>query len=605
MTFSIPRDKVTEIKNSVDILEIISETVILRKAGRNYQGLCPFHAEKTPSFTVNPGKQIFHCFGCGEGGDVIGYVMKREGMSFPEALRSVAKRGGIEVPSVELSAAEQQRLGERERLFSVNRLALQYFESNLRGSAGKGARDYLNKRGLARETIDQFNIGFAAEGWDLLARFLRLKKVPSQLGERAGLLRPRKQQTGYYDLFRNRIIFPIFDSGSRVIGFGGRVMDASLPKYLNSPETPVYNKKSSLYGLHAARAESRAAEVIHVVEGYLDLLALHQNGIRNAVATLGTSLSMEHVRIIKGLIGTAGQVILVFDSDNAGIKAAERSVEVFSKGFVDARILVLPKGHDPDSFLLAFGADAFREAASGALSIIAFLMTTAIRRHGLSTEGKVRIVRELEGTLAAVEDGIARALHIRELSERIGVEEAAIMERVKAAGAGRAAGGQRPPGERMQGTIADQKRFPPMGAHRRMERRIIAMMLQFPTILPKVREAGLLDSFEDEGLKRIGERILMALGGDTGVGGASVAEILTGLGETDLERTAVSLAIGDDPWDREGCEKLIRQFVENRKVNDRKLLQRIRSAEEAGDHDLVMRLQMQLLKEKKALAHSK
>jgi DNA primase len=602
LALSIPRDKVAEIKNSVDILEIVSETVILKKAGKNYQGLCPFHAEKTPSFTVNPGKQIFYCFGCGEGGDVLGYLMKREGLSFPEALRSVAKRGGVEVPAAELSPAEKHRLGERERLFSLNGLVMQYFEDKLRSDAGRDARAYLKRRSLSQETIERFHIGFAPEGWDLLARFLLSKRVPAALGEKAGLVRPRKQQSGHYDIFRNRIMFPIWDSGSRVIGFGGRVMDDALPKYLNSPETPVYNKRGSLYGLHFARTESRAAEAIHVVEGYMDLLALHQNGICNAVATLGTSLSREHVRILKGLIGKTGHVILVFDSDNAGIKAAERSVEVFSKEFVDARVLVLPKGHDPDSFLVEFGADAFREAATGALSIVPFLITTAVRRHGLSTEGKVRVVSELAGTLAAVDDGIARSLHIRELAERIGVDEAAIMERVRAAGSdhsgvmGPSAAG---------GGGSQEKRGNPRGAVRsvtdsRMERRIIAMMFQFSDILPRVKEEGVLDLFEDELLRRIGERILETTPGEGG-GGSTAADVISSLGDADLERTAASLAIGEDPWDRAGCEKFIRQFVGNRRGNDRKLLQRIRTAEKAGDYELVMRL----LKEKQALAQCK
>jgi DNA primase len=338
----------------------------------------------------------------------------------------------------------------------------------------------------------------------------------------------------------------------------------------------------------------------------MDLLALHQNGVGNAVATLGTSLSREHVRILKGAIGKAGHVILVFDSDNAGIKAAERSVEVFSKEFVDARILVLPKGHDPDSFLMEFGVDAFREGASHALSIVSFLTDTAIKRHGLSTEGKVRIISELAGALAAVEDGIARSLHIRELSERVGVEEAAIMERVRAAGSARSgAGGPSAPAAASGGGKTNPAAPPLMGTGSRMERQIIAMMFQFSDILPRVKEEGLLDLFEDDQLRRIGEQILMPDARDMQSAGRMTADVISGLGDPELERMAASLAIGDDPWGQEGCEKLIRQFVGNRKGRDRKVLQRIRAAEKAGDHALVMRLQTELLREKQALAQLK
>lgn len=605
----IPEDKVSEIKNAVDILDIVSETVILKKAGQNHQGLCPFHVEKTPSFTVSQAKQMFYCFGCGAGGNVFSFLMKKEGMTFPEALQVVSRRCGIELPTRNLSAEQKQQMSERENLLTVNGLALEFFRKNLEGSGGYPARMYLEKRGLTGDVIDRFQIGFAPDGWDGLVRFFHTKNVPTPLGEKVGLLKPRKDGSGHYDSFRNRIVFPIFDISNRVIGFGGRVMDDSLPKYLNSPESPVYNKRRSLYGLHASRAESRLRGSVFVVEGYFDLLALHQNKIFNSVATLGTALTPEQVQILRrGFIGSTGHIVLVYDSDEAGIKAAERSIEVFTKGFVvESRILVLPKGHDPDSFLLAFGADAFLERASSALAIMPFLMEAAVKRHGVSTEGKIRIVSELTGALASIEDGMARALHVRDLAERIGVDEAAVMEKVNTAyaaglrGDGRAQRQDPKAGIPATANPEKEKTMRPLPESSRLEQQIISMMFQFPDILEEIRNRNLLNLFEDTALRYIGESILNRTAGGSGKGQRLAADLMTSIENQDVRDLAASLAIGDFPWIYKGCLKLIDQFEGSRKRNDKKLLKQIRAAETAGDRELHTRLQKQLLREKQSL----
>lgn len=587
--------QVSEIKNSVDILDIVSESVVLKKTGKNFQGLCPFHAEKTPSFTVSPAKQIYYCFGCGEGGDVLKFLMKKEGLTFPEALKALSKRCGIELPSPELSPAQQQRANEREKLLAVNRLARDFFVKTLFTQTGQQARDYLKRRGITRETIDTFQIGYAPEGWDRLGRYLQDRHVPAQLGAISGLLKPGKRHPGYYDSFRNRIIFPILDSGKRIIGFGGRVMDDSMPKYLNSPETPLYNKRRSLYGIQTARSESRARQSVFVVEGYFDMLALHQHGIRNSVATLGTALTTEHVQILKGFIGTTGHVFLVFDSDAAGIKAAERSIEIFTQGFVDARILVLPQGHDPDSFLFEFGQEAFVKKAAGALGIIPFLIESAISRHGLTIDGKIRIVTDLKGPLAAVEDKIARSLHIRNLADRIGIEESALMERVRQSHDEiRFRGNPRQPiaGSFSTGPVT-KKRMP--GKRNRLERQIIAMMLQFPDILTEIRNRNVLPLIEDTTLQQIGQSILAQMElTDTDIYRA--VDIIAAIDDGNARNLAAALAIGEEPWDYAGCMKLIKQFEGSRKRDDNKLTHRIRAADKAGDHELLI----QLLKEKQA-----
>ena len=303
MATFIPEDKITAIKNSADIVEIISESVVLKKAGKNHLGLCPFHAEKIPSFTVNSEKQIFYCFGCGEGGNIFSFLMKKEGLSFPEAAERLARRCGIEIPTKRMSPEQKKRMNERENLFAINRQAMDFFQQSLRDSAaGKNAMEYLNNRGIKKETINSFCLGYAPAEWDKLVNFFSEKRISPALAEKSGLIVPRKGKSGYYDRFRDRIIFPIFDESRQVIGFGGRVLDDSMPKYLNSPETPLYNKSRSLYGLHSAKEKCRESHSVFIVEGYFDLLALHQHGIQNSVATLGTSLTHEHVRDRKSVV---------------------------------------------------------------------------------------------------------------------------------------------------------------------------------------------------------------------------------------------------------------------------------------------------------------
>ncbi|MFH1580489.1 MAG: DNA primase [Pseudomonadota bacterium] len=573
MAVYIPEEKIDDIKNSADIVDIISETVLLKKSGKNFLGLCPFHSEKTPSFTVSPDKQIFYCFGCNAGGNVFSFLMKQEGISFPEAARMLARRYGIDIPVRTMSPEQKRRISERESVLVINRQAMDFFRhALLENTSGKKAMEYLLKRGISREIIDDFKLGYAPEGWDNLAIYFSKKKQLDGLVEKSGLIIPRKGKNGFYDRFRSRIIFPIFDISMHVIGFGGRVMDDSLPKYLNSPETPVYNKSRSLYGLHMAKGKCRESKTVFIVEGYFDLLALHQHGIQNSVATLGTSLTPEHVQILRGVIGKNGRVMLVYDSDIAGIKAAQRSIEVFDKGYVDAGIVVLPSGHDPDSYLLEFGAEPFTKLAAESKGVISFLIDCAVKKHGLSTEGKIHIISDMKVPLAAINDNVARSLYVKELSERIGIDETAVLEKVRGVSAGRRSDIAKP--------AAD---YTLRNNGNKLERRIIAMMLQFPEVLPEVDNRGLLNLFEDNILKSIGQFILDR-------SGEPASELMTIIDDKDKRSIIASLVIGDDLWDRDGCLKLIAQFESSRYRHERKFLQEIKDAEDRNDHELVLRL---------------
>jgi DNA primase len=610
----IPEDKIAEIKNAADIVDIVSESVILKKAGKNYTGLCPFHSEKTPSFTVSQEKQIFHCFGCNTGGNVFSFLMKQEGLSFPEAVRRLANRCGVDVPNKQLSSDQKRRISERENLFDINRRAGDLYHRNLlSGRAGQIARDYLSKRGFSQHTIETFKLGYALDSWDHLLKYFSNRRISVRLLEKSGLILARKNKSGHYDRFRNRIMFPIFDVNSQIVGFGGRVLDDALPKYLNTPETAVYNKRRSLYGIHRAKDTCRAAGTVFIVEGYLDLLRLHQHGIENAVATLGTALTAEHLKLLKRY---AGRMVLVYDSDEAGIRSAKRCIEIFWKEHVDfrredvfsedqadTRILVLPAGHDPDSYVQENSLEAFRELASEAAGIMTFLMDCAIREHGLTPEGRIRIVSDLQKPLSAINDPVARSVYIQQLAERVGISESAVLERVrslisKKSRAGMAAGypvngsvGSNPDSGF---AVKDKDLTSEVG--NRFERQIIAMMLQFPEVLSEISKLNILKYFENNYLKSIGEIILKFNPGSA----EQVSELISGIEDEAQQALVSALSLEDESWNHHGCLKLLSKFVDVRQqAHSNELLEeRILAAEKSNDHDLLLTL----LNEKQKMA---
>lgn len=594
MAIFIPEDKILEIKNAADIVELVSEVVHLKKAGKNFVGLCPFHTEKTPSFTVSPEKQIFYCFGCGAGGNIFSFLMKNDGLAFPEAARSLARRHGIDIPRRNLTPEQKKRMGERESLLKINRQAMDFFSRALhRGTPGQAAMAYLIKRGLSSEIIARFNIGYAPKGWDHLSNFFLKKGVPLARVEKSGLILPKKDGRGYYDRFRERIVFPIIDVNQAVIGFGGRVMDDTLPKYLNSPETSVYNKSRSLYGLHLSKDKCRQAQTVYIVEGYLDLLMLHQHGIENAVATLGTALTADHVRMLSRYVP---RMILVYDSDEAGIRSALRCIDTFWKEHVDfsrgdvfreekadTHILVLPGGHDPDSYLREKGAGPFEKAASHAPGIISFLIEQSIGMHGLTTEGKIRVVTDLKGPLAAINDNVARALYIKQLAERIGLEENIILEKVREDSS-----------EKGKKEIRRQKNNTDQEGSR-LEQQIIAMMLQFPAILSEIKKHNVIEFIENRHLQSIGKTILEHRLSSV----EQISELLSRIDNPEQHRLISALAMVEESWDENGCMNLIIQFVKKgRRRRDHHILDQIKAAEKENDQEALNRL----LREKQKLA---
>lgn len=447
----IPDSIVDEIRSASDIVDVISQYVPLKKRGKNYTGLCPFHQEKTPSFSVSADKQMFYCFGCAKGGNVFTFVMEHDKVSFVEAARTLAKRAGIAIP--EESPDDIEQATENEKLFNACRLAAEQFTKNLFDSVeGKLALEYFRHRGFSQETITRFSLGYSLNAWDALARHLERAKLDAGAFERAGLILRREDGTAY-DRFRGRAMFPIFSPSGRIIAFGARKMrdDDPLGKYINSPETPIYDKSRSLYGLFQARESIRSEEFAILVEGYADLISLFQAGCENVVASSGTALTEEQIRLI-GRYTRA--VTLVYDADSAGSKATLRGVDLVIEGGLDVRVVSLPGGEDPDSFVRKHGGAEFKKLLAGAVSFIDF-KAAFFRDQGLlaTPEGKTRAVRSIVETLARMKDELKRTFFLKSVAEKYDLYESVLyreLERIM----GKQPGRQRSESGRVEGTQA-------------------------------------------------------------------------------------------------------------------------------------------------------
>lgn len=570
----IPESIVSEIRQAANIVNIIGEYVQLKRAGNNHVGLCPFHAEKTPSFSVSEQKQMFKCFGCGVGGNVYTFLMRQNNMSFPEAVKFLAVRYGIQVPTDHLSAEQKRQLNERDQLFEINQAALAFFQDKLKSSSGKNAQKYIADRGLSIDTQKQFQLGFAPDAWDQVVRMFSRKGIALKLVEKSGLI-VQKEKKGYYDRFRNRLIFPIKNINNQVTGFGGRVLDDSMPKYLNSPETPIYHKSRILYGLREAREHCRKKEQVFIVEGYMDLLAMCQYHIPNVVATLGTALTSHHIRLLKGYVGN---ITLVFDSDQAGIQAAKRSVPLFLKEQVNAQIMVLPDRHDPDTFLAKWGPDAFWEQSKNAFGMMAFLIDSALKQHGETIKGKISAINELKPLLSEIDDAVVRSLYIKEIAQRLNVDESSVFSEVR---------------KLQHSSPAHQKQptqqFSQNEAGTRLEKQIIAMMLHCNDIHSFIEAHGILDAFKDEHLQSIGNLILQQ------PPPFDPNQIINLVQDQAEQMLIASLAMMDQQWTEKQCMNIIRQFERRVNANKRRyLLNEIAKAEKNHDYQLIAYLQKQL-----------
>ena len=417
-----PREVIDEVRLQNDIVEVISQYVPLKQKGNSYFGLCPFHNEKTASFSVNSEKQFYYCFGCGAAGNVFSFLMEMENIDFPEAMKKLAERAHITLPepekSAEVIAAEQTK----QRLFDIHTAAGRYFYECLQEDQGKEARAYLAKRQMDPRMARKFGIGYSPDSYDALLKHLKEKGFNLSDILKSGLVLENKDGKGYHDRFRGRLMFPIFDVQGRVVGFGGRILAKGEPKYLNSPETILFSKSRNLYGLNFAKAAKKRELIL--VEGYMDMLSIYQAGFRNVVASLGTAFNQEHARTLKRF---ADDVILLYDSDEAGTNAALRAIPVLVKNGFRVKVTQVPDGKDPDEFIKAKGAAEFSKLLINAVHYISFEIACIQRKYNLKNpEHRVRFATEAAETLAKLDSEIERNVYLGEVSRVTGVEEKAI-----------------------------------------------------------------------------------------------------------------------------------------------------------------------------------
>ncbi|HEX8636090.1 MAG TPA: DNA primase [Pyrinomonadaceae bacterium] len=420
-----PQTFIDDLRRQADIVRVVQDYVSLKKKGANWMACCPFHQEKTPSFSVNPSKDIFYCFGCQKGGSVFNFVMEMERVSFPEAIKIVAEKVNMPLPEMQEDKRFEARRKESDEVVELNSWALEWWEGQLSegGAEAKAARDYIEGRGITDETRQTFRLGYAPDSWDGLGAYLKRKGASVGQIERSGLV-VKKDAGGFYDRFRGRVIFPVLDAQGRAVAFGGRVMQTGEPKYLNSPETAAYTKGRHLYGLHQTRDEIRRRKFAILVEGYLDTIIPYQFGVRNAVASLGTALTPEQAKLLGRF---ARRVVVNYDGDRAGVAAAKRAIETLLAEDFDIKVLVLPEGTDPDEFIKASGVEAYNERRGAALPHIQFVLDQAMRDRNLRRPAdKAEAVEEVLPFVRAVRNGIQKREYFDMTMDALRVEEPAL-----------------------------------------------------------------------------------------------------------------------------------------------------------------------------------
>ena len=579
----IPDNVIDEVRGAADIVEVVSNYVNLTRSGGVYRGLCPFHAEKTPSFTVNPGRRIFHCFGCGVGGNVFRFLMLQKGISFPEAVAELAERHGIELPRIDSGRIREQK-GRKISLYKAVDLARDFFREELAGPGGRTAREYLDRRGLGGPLVDEFQLGWAPPGWESLRMYLESKKVPTELMAQAGLVKQRADGRSHYDTFRARVICPISDLDGRTVGFGGRLLenDERQPKYINSPETPIYSKGRLLYGLDRNRVRIRDSRRVLIVEGYFDLLSLAAHGVRNTAATLGTALTAAHLRLLKGYVD---EVVLVFDADPAGRAAAARALPLFMAAGLEARVLVLPDGRDPDDFVRESGPAALEELIEKAGSLLKYYLDQVLARHPDTLAGKSQATKEVLEVISGVENPADQDLLRGAAAERLGVSEKALMLSQRRRP-------QKRPEPAPQGTAPSAVGF---------EIEMLRLVLLHPETAERITGADLGPLFVDKTAKKVYEAMAREF---SRAGVLDHSRLMESLADEEANLAAGLAFSGDGLSDSDAAaavEDYINKFAaRERRRRSTDLTRRIKRAEIEGDDSalaLLLREKSRLMRE--------
>ncbi|MFA5068663.1 MAG: DNA primase [Candidatus Omnitrophota bacterium] len=571
---------IEQIHSKLNIADIIGAYIPLKQAGRNFKACCPFHHEKTASFVVSPVKGIYHCFGCGAGGDMISFVMKHEGLEFMEALRLLADKAGIALSGIKGNYRHGSPAGRSSAgLYRVNQLAVEYYNAVLLASAKAAAgREYLARRGLNAESVGFFKIGYASGEWDGLLKYAKSKGVSESVLQKAGLVMPGKNN-GFYDRFRARAIFPIFDMRSRVVAFGGRTLDDSLPKYMNSPESEIYVKGRHLYGLNLAIDEIRKKDYVIIVEGYLDLILPFQNGIKNIVATLGTALTIEQIRLIKRFTENA---VIVYDADAAGEAASLRGLDLLVSEGLFVRVATLDKGDDPDSYVRRQGAEGLIKIVDSAPNLFDYKLTLLLNKYNPAhSEDKARITAEMLPTIKRIENSVLRSDYIKRLSKTLFVQEDVLLDELSKI-------------KSDYSSISESKsaisvnRIPPA------EKIIINLMMEEEAIARNVRTVLDIEEFASADIRRIVDVIYRLLDENKIPSGRKVIERIgdEGLSSIIYEAFEESEKLVDRRKTLHDCVVRVKRDCLARK--EQTLTTMIKQAESAGDDDKLMKLIKQL-----------
>jgi DNA primase len=615
----VPRERIDEVRERTNIVEVIKRHVELKRAGTgSFKGLCPFHNEKTASFNVHEPRQFFHCFGCGEKGDVFTFLTKIEQRSFNEVLRDLARDAGVELPERSMSPAERQaqaeQASEREQMLRAVEIATAFFEEQLRTPAGAGARAYIAGRGITDEVAGRFRLGYAPPGWDALQRHLAGKQVSAATAEQLGLVGVNER--GRYDFFRDRVMLPVLDRQKRPVGFSSRLLDpeAKDRKYVNSPDSPLFHKKEQLYGFPAALDAIRRDGQAVVVEGNFDVLSLHVAGITEAVAPMGTALTTEQVTTLGR---TADRVVVVFDGDQAGERASQKAVALFVDGDVDGRVARLPKGLDPDDFVRRadLGPEAFKKLLAGARPVVEQFIDDLARGTEATIPDRMRALEEAAVVLAKVRNPTARELYVGRLASTLGLSLPQVWRGVRAAAAAPSAsrGGTAGPAVAVAGAAAaEAPRQPP-----RAELETLVLLAARPELVatPEARRAGEL--LTDPSLARLCRSLLetaagQGQGGDARLNARLDVPAWLDAGPGDV-RDAVARALMDGRFDAvidplRTLKDLVRTLEKGRLDETvEQYKQALKKAQEEGDRaaaNAISSRLMELIRNKQGLAEA-
>lgn len=570
-----------------DIVDLIGTYYPLKAAGRNFKINCPFHNEKSPSFVINPVKQIFHCFGCGVGGNVISFVMKQDRCEFPEAVRILARRVNLEMPENDQRPDPQANL--RQQLFAINEKVVEYFHYKLisdKSLEGRAARKYLKERGVSLDMVKHFRLGYAVDQWDGVLKYLKSKDIAVSLIEKAGLIVAKDSGEGFYDRFRHRIMFPIFDTQGHCRAFGGRALEDGTVKYINSPETFLYTKGHHLYGFESAKKAILQEDAVVVVEGYLDCVMPVQAGVQNVVASLGTALTVEQIRLLRRY---TKNVIMLYDMDQAGQQAMIRSLDILVEEGMNVSIAQLSEGEDPDSFICQFGVDAFREKLSEAIGFFEFKLKRLMLKIDVnSVEGAAKISDEMLATISRFKSEVVRSGYMKKLSFALSVPEYALMVELKKLDQTQTKRSER---KAKASPKAVSKVF------QGVEHSILKLLLTEESFIVSTKQEIELNDFQDDNVRHVMTKIYHWFDQGKKIDSSS---LIGSFEDSSIQKMISSLAaddsniIGDTTKMHQDC--IQRMKKDRRKESRQDLLKKIKQAEAMGEHEKLNELKQEFLK---------